>query len=70
MLPNDKISKLTAEQQELLDTWDDLTKKDKKVLQQLIGHMLSLSLERRGRKEWMEAHGIVDRSKQQAVASA
>lgn len=64
MRTNLKDSKLTTEQQELLDTWDDLTKKDKKVLQQLIGHMLSLSLERRGRKEWMEAHGIVDQAAQ------
>lgn len=51
---------LTEEQQYLLANWNDLSRKDRKVLNKLIEHLLSISLERRSRKQFMESKGFVD----------
>lgn len=59
---------LTDEQLSLLGKWDDLSRKDRKAITQLLDHLLKISLDRRARRDWMNAHGATDVLRPQAAA--
>jgi FixJ family two-component response regulator len=63
MQNHSNTSQLTAEQQSLLTNYSELTRKERRIIYQLVAQMLELSYAKRNFREVVTQFNIVDRAR-------